>query len=161
MDKSRYFFSLVILLLCAACGGKDPQFREDQNTPNGWRLDQPAVFTIQEDITSPVDLYIHLRNDQTYPFSNIFLVATVKSKDSLIESDTLEYAMAKSNGEWLGTGFSSVKESKLRWKENWQTQLTSPITIEIAQANRVSGREKAAAQLAGIVSVGLSINARE
>lgn len=161
MDKSRYFFNLVILLLCAACGGKDPQFREDQNTPNGWRLDQPAVFTIQEDITSPVDLYIHLRNDQTYPFSNIFLVATVKSKDSLIESDTLEYAMAKSNGEWLGTGFSSVKESKLWWKQNWQTQLTSPITIEIAQANRVSGREKAAAQLAGIVSVGLSINARE
>ena len=51
MDKSRYFFSLVILLLYAACGGEDPQFREDQNTPNGWRLDQPAVFTIQEDIT--------------------------------------------------------------------------------------------------------------
>ena len=161
MDKSRYFFNLVILLLCAACGGKDPQFREDRNTPNGWRLDQPAVFTIQEDITSPVDLYIHLRNDQTYPFSNIFLVATVKSKDSLFESDTLEYAMAKSNGEWLGTGFSSVKESKLWWKENWQTQISSPITIEIAQANRVTGREKAASQLAGIVSVGLSINARE
>ena len=161
MDNKRFFISLVILFLCAACGGKETLFREDQNTPNGWRLDQPAVFTIQEDLSSAVDLYIHLRNDQAYPFSNIFLVATVKSKDSLIESDTLEYAMAKSNGEWLGTGFSSVKESKLWWKENWQTQVSSPITIEIAQANRVSGREKAAVQLAGIVSVGLSINARE
>jgi gliding motility-associated lipoprotein GldH len=161
MDNNRFFISLLILLLCASCGGKETLFREDQNTPNGWRLDQPAVFTIQENLSAPVDLYIHLRNDQAYPFSNIFLVATVKSKDSLIESDTLEYAMAKSNGEWLGTGFSSVKESKLWWKENWQTQATFPLTIEIAQANRVSGREKAAAQLAGIVSVGLSINARE
>ena len=119
------------------------------------------MFIIKENLNFPVDLYIHLRNDHTYPFSNIFLIATVKSKDSLIESDTLEYAMAKSNGEWLGTGFSSVKESKLWWKENWQTEFPSPLTIEIAQANRVSGREKAAAQLAGIVSVGLSINARE
>ena len=161
MDNNRFFISLLILLLCASCGGKETLFREDQNTPNGWRLDQPAVFTIQENLSAPVDLYIHLRNDQAYPFSNIFLVATVKSKDSLIESDTLEYAMAKSNGEWLGTGFSSVKESKLWWKENWQTQATFPLTIEIAQANRVSGREKAAAQLAGIVSVGLSINARK
>jgi gliding motility-associated lipoprotein GldH len=162
MDNNLFFFSLLILLLsCASCGGKETLFREDQNTPNGWRLDQPAVFTIQENLSSPVDLYIHLRNDQAYPFSNIFLIATVKSKDSLIESDTLEYAMAKYNGEWLGTGFSSVKESKLWWKENWQTQEAFPLTIEIAQANRVSGREKAAAQLAGIVSIGLSINARE
>jgi gliding motility-associated lipoprotein GldH len=161
MDKYRCYISLVILMFCAACGGKEALFREDKNTPNGWRLDQPAVFTVQEKLTDPVDLYIHLRNDQAYPFSNIFLVATLKSKDSLIESDTLEYAMAKSNGEWLGTGFSSVKESKLWWKENWQMQASPPITIEIAQANRVSGREKAAPQLAGIVSVGLSINARE
>jgi len=160
MDN-RFFISLVLLLLCAACGSKDTLFREDQNTPNGWRLDNPVVFKIKENLNFPVDLYIHLRNDHTYPFSNIFLIATVKSKDSLIESDTLEYAMAKSNGEWLGTGFSSVKESKLWWKENWQTEFPSPLTIEIAQANRVSGREKAAAQLAGIVSVGLSINARE
>ena len=69
--------------------------------------------------------------------------------------------MAKPNGEWLGSGFSSVKESKLWWKENWQPQTTAPYTIEIAQANRVNGREKAAPQLEGIISVGLSINARE
>ena len=113
MDNNRFFIGLSILLLCASCGGKETLFREDHTTPNGWRLDQPAVFTIQENLSSPVDLYLHLRNDQAYPFSNIFLVATIKSKDSLIESDTLEYAMAKPNGEWLGTGFSSVKENKL------------------------------------------------
>ena len=80
MDNNRFFISLLILLLCASCGGKETLFREDQNTPNGWRLDQPAVFTIQENLTVPVDLYIHLRNDQAYPFSNIFLVAGMGKK---------------------------------------------------------------------------------
>lgn len=135
-------------------------FREDQNTPNGWRIAEPIVFTMQEKLTTSADLYIHLRNNQAYPFANIFLIATIKSNDSLIESDTLEYAMAKPNGEWLGTGFRTVKESKLWWKENWQTQAKAPLTIEITQANRLNGREKAAPQLAGIVSVGLSINTK-
>ena len=138
-----------------------PFYRQDQNTPNGWSLNQPIVFTIQDHIDTPSDVYIHLRNDASYPFSNIFLIANLRVNDSLISSDTLEYAMAKPNGEWLGTGFTSVKESKLWWKENWQAQLPPPYTVEIAQANRVNGREKAAPQLAGIVSVGVSINSRE
>ena len=161
MDKIFFFISLVSLFLCTACGGENSVFREDQNTPNGWKLDQPVVFTVKENLDGLADVYLHLRNDQSYPFSNIFLVATIKSKDSLIERDTLEYAIAKPNGQWLGTGFSSVKESKLWWKENWQIPLIAPLTIEIAQANRVSGREKASPQLEGIVSVGLSINARK
>lgn len=161
MNKGDYFISLMLLFLCTACGGGDTVFREDQNTPNGWRLDQPIEFKLQNGLSGPVDVFLHLRNDQSYPFSNIFLVASVKSKDSLIERDTLEYAIAKPNGEWLGTGFSSVKESKLWWKEAWQAPENTPLIIEIAQANRISGREKASPQLEGIVSVGLSINARE
>lgn len=161
MNNNWVLISIVLLLLSTACGGENALYREDQNTPNGWKLEQPIVFNVQENLSTPIDIYLHIRNDQAYPFSNIFLVATVKSKDSVIESDTLEYAMAKPNGEWLGSGFSAVKESKLWWKENWQPQTTAPYTIEIAQANRVNGREKAAPQLEGIVSVGLSINARE
>ena len=109
----------------------------------------------------PDHLYLHLRNNQDYPFSNIFLVVNLKAKDSLILSDTLEYAMAQPNGEWLGTGFSSVKESKLWWKEQWSTAVDPPYTVEIAQANRTNGRAQGEAVLPGIVSVGLSITSAE
>lgn len=161
MNNNWVLISLILLLLSTACGGEDTLYRIDQNTPNGWKIDQPLIFELEEELSTAVDLYIHVRNNQSYPFSNIFLIASIKSNDSLIERDTLEFAMAKPNGEWLGSGFSSVKESKLWWKENWQPQTTAPYTIEIAQANRVNGREKATPQLEGIISVGLSINARE
>ena len=84
----------------------------------------------------------------------------LRAGDSLIEQDTLEYAMAKPNGEWLGTGYSSIKESKLWWKSNWQTTDTTLYHFDIAQANRANGLEEGAEQLAGIISVGLSIETR-
>jgi len=160
MNKTLFLLYFLPLLAGISCS-EAPYFREDQNTPNGWEIDQPIVFNFQDPLDVPADVFIHLRNDEEYPFSNIFLIASVRSKDSLITSDTLEFAMAKPNGEWLGRGFTAVKESKLWWKENWQAQLPPPYTLEIAQANRFNGREKAAAQLAGIVSVGVSINPRE
>ena len=58
-----------------------------------------------------------LRNDNTYPFANIFLIASLTAGGELVTQDTLEYAMAAPDGKWLGTGFTEVKESKLWWKE--------------------------------------------
>lgn len=74
-----------------------------------------------------------------------------------MQSDTLEYAMAKPNGEWLGTGFLSVKESKLIWKEQWTPEVLPPYTLELAQANRATNEVNGAEKLNGIVSVGIAL----
>ena len=159
MNKYRVFLGLLLWGLNSCTS--DVLYREDQNTPNGWDLNQPLQFHLDYPLSDPTHLYLHLRNNQDYPFSNIFLVVNLKAKDSLILSDTLEYAMAQPNGEWLGTGFSSVKESKLWWKEQWSTAVDPPYTVEIAQANRTNGRAQGEAVLPGIVSVGLSITSAE
>lgn len=144
----------VLLLLCNC--GPHPQFRADQNTPNGWGLGDTLRFTIDQPIASPATLYLHLRNDNSYPFSNIFLRVSRREGDSLVAADTLEYAMATPSGEWLGTGFSSVKESKLEWDPSWVPQTDPPYVIEIAQANRASTQLRGK-RLPGIVSVGVSV----
>ena len=68
---------------------------------------------------------------------------------------------SKSSIEIPKAGFSSVKESKLWWKEQWSTKAEPPFEIAIAQANRTNGRAKGEDQLPGIVSVGLSITSAE
>ena len=65
--------------------------------------------------------------------------------------------MADSKGEWLGEGFSRVKESKLLWKRNWEPNFLPPYIFEIKQANRKIGQIKADKKLYGILSFGLSI----
>lgn len=154
MTKILLFFFAVFFL--SACT-QQAIYREDQNTPNGWALNDTLRFKIDQSLAKPANIYIHLRNNHDYPFANIFLVVNRQEGDSLFMADTLEYAMATPSGEWLGTGFSSVKENKLEWKTNWQPHGDSPYVIEIAQANRSNGKVKGADNLAGIVSVGVSI----
>ena len=114
-------------------------------------------FSIEQPIAAPATIYLHLRNNNTYPFSNIFLRINRIENDSLVAADTLEYAMATPSGEWLGTGFSSVKESKLEWESGWTPQGPPPYVIEIAQANRASYQINGDERLPGIVSVGVSV----
>ncbi|MGB2086557.1 MAG: gliding motility lipoprotein GldH [Flavobacteriaceae bacterium] len=160
MSKQYFFIGLFIIGFFVQCG-ETPVYRQDQNLLSGWELNNTLRFTLPENGNAPMDVYVHLRNDQNYPFANIFLIISVKEGDSLRERDTLEYAMAKPNGEWLGTGFSSVKESRLEWKKNWEYNGETPPVVEIAQANRTNGREKAAEVLPGILSVGLSVELLE
>lgn len=156
MNSFRLLFGFLSFVFLSSCGS-DALFRQDQETPNGWALKDTLRFSLDKSIDTPSDIFIHLRNNQEYPFANIFLVVSLQAGDSLIEQDTLEYAMAKPSGEWLGTGYSSVKESKLWWKSDWQTTTTAPYHFNVAQANRANGLEEGAEYLAGIVSVGLSI----
>ena len=158
---NRAFLFLGLLFLGISSCASDSIYREDQDTPNGWELKNELKFLVDQSLSAPTNIYLHLRNNQDYPFSNIFLVVNISTQDSIIESDTLEYAMAKPNGEWLGAGFSSVKESKLWWKEQWSTKAEPPFEIAIAQANRTNGRAKGEDQLPGIVSVGISITSAE
>ena len=41
--------------------------------------------------------------------------------------------MANNKGEWLGKGFSVIKESKLSWKRNWKPNYPPPYFFEIKQ----------------------------
>ena len=59
-------------------------------------------------------MFIHLRNDNNYPFSNIFIIAEWEADAVLQSTDTLEYQMSSPEGKWLGTGFTEVS---LYWKQ--------------------------------------------
>lgn len=123
----------------------------------------PYVFELS-DLSfenNPQSLFVRLRNDNSYAFTNIFLICTLKAGDDLILQDTLEYAMANPDGTWLGTGFTEVKESKLWWKEGVIFPTEKPLVVEIGQVMRNSGSTEGVSALKGIVSVGLSIEAQD
>tara|TARA_B100000963_G_C22543568_1_gene633358 strand:+ start:112 stop:600 length:489 start_codon:yes stop_codon:yes gene_type:complete len=131
--------------------------RIDKEILNGWDLEEPIKFEIIDTIDFSSNISFYVRNNNDYPFSNIFLIASLKSNQSVYETDTLEYKMANKKGEWLGEGFSSIKESKLSWKRNWKPFFSPPYIFEIKQANRKIGQITGDKTLYGIVSLGLSI----
>ncbi|MGB1019873.1 MAG: gliding motility lipoprotein GldH [Flavobacteriaceae bacterium] len=131
----------------------------EYKTLNGsWNSTEILTFNLEETaLHSPHHLYFHLRNTDAYAYSNIFLIARLKDTTQTYFADTLEYAMATPQGNWLGKGFGEVKESVLWWKESIQIETKGPVTIELEHAMRTFGQTQGVPVLTGIVNVGLGL----
>ena len=150
---------LCFILICFISCESDIGYTNYKSLSKDGFSSSPIVFNIPENVIDSgiKNLFIHLRNDNNYPYSNIFLIASVQAGNHLIFKDTLEYAMANPDGSWIGKGFTEVKDSKLWWKEGVVFPKERPISISIGQAVRSFGKEKGVLRLKGIESVGISI----
>ena len=154
----RILLIAIALLLGLSCTEQLAYF-EYQPTDNGkWGKDQPMEFQFSDlDSTQTYNMYITLRNDEDYPYSNLFLIAEMTRPDGASERDTLEYEMADAQGKWLGTGYGSVKENKLWYKENIVFPVTGVYTVTVSHAMRRNGSVEGIEMLPGVLDVGLQI----
>ena len=160
MFSKHTILSVLILGLIFACS-KPPFFMDYQDFDGHWPALKKVVFDIDAPSDQPVNMMIYIRNNRQYPFSNLFLIARLKTGDSLLLCDTLEYAMANEQGQWLGKGFLEVKESKLWWKENYELPTADNLNVQLEHALRFNGSEQGMDPLLGIVGVGFAVEILE
>lgn len=154
----RNIIAIVIVVACFLSCDQDSVFDDFQTIPNGWNIDEPMRFSIEDiDTTQNYDLFISLRNTNDYKYANLFLITTLEYPHGKQDVDTLEYAMAAPNGEWLGKGFNDVKESKLWYKENIRFRESGNYTINIVHAVRKNGNVQGDKKLQGITEVGVRL----
>ncbi len=144
----------LVLMSCDS----DLVYSDYKRIDNGWNREEPVTFNFKApDTTRQYDLFINLRNDEKYRYSNLYLIVNLNFPDGKIVADTLEYEMARPDGEWLGKGFSSVKENKLWYKEAVVFPDTGEYGISIEQAMRKNGNVDGVTSLKGITDVGIAI----
>ncbi|MBA6313818.1 gliding motility lipoprotein GldH [Cellulophaga baltica] len=155
---AKYLFCFLSLVLLASCDTTTVS-SEYKSTPNGsWDKDDIKEFQITElDSTQHYDIFINLRNDEKYAYSNIFLIAELEYPNGASVKDTLEYEMTLPDGQWLGKGSGSIKESKLWYKENIVLPIKGVYNLKIAHAMRKNGRVEGIVDLEGITDVGYKI----
>lgn len=146
------------LSICIGCNS-DNSYTDYKTVAREGLSTTPLKFKLPEEaIGSGVkNVFLRLRNDNSYPYANVFLIASLQAGEKQVTQDTLEYAMAAPDGSWLGTGFAEVKESKLWWKEGVVFPKERPIIIQVSQAVRNNGAAEGVSNLKGILSVGISI----
>lgn len=98
-----------------------------------------------------------IRNNEEYDFSNLFIITNLHFPSGKTIVDTLEYEMATPEGKWLGYGYSSVKESKLWYKENFVFSEKGKYTIKVEQAMRKVGENQGITNLKGITEIGIQV----
>lgn len=148
---------VIISLFFSACDA-NRVFDEYQSVPKNWNKNNVISFTYQpQDTLKPQNLFVNLRNNNDYKFSNLFLLVEMNYPNGTVTKDTLEYEMTKPNGEFLGTGFSDVKENKLWFKENFVFENSGEYQIKVQQAMRKNGSVKGVENLEGITDVGFRV----
>lgn len=156
MPKTLVVFLLFVGL--ASCGDGLVK-SEFQSTENGiWSKDNSIEFTFSEmDTLQDYDMFINVRNDNSFPYNNLFLIAKLEFPDGESVTDTLEYEMALPDGTWLGKGYGSIKENKLWYKENIVFASSGVYTLRISHAMRKNGDVNGVINLEGITDVGFEI----
>ena len=151
------FISFLLILTLLNCSDNNNVVKY-KSFKHGWFSDEKVKFKFKLKQIEENNLFIDLRNNNDYKFSNIFLIAILRDSSSVIFHDTLEYKMANLYGEWMGKGFLNIKENRLWWKEKWKPNHKGPYFIEIAQATRENGSISGVRVLDGILDIGLTLD---
>lgn len=149
---------VCVLCLCFACSN-NIEFTEYKTLSNStWNINEKLTFNFQvSDTISPKNLFINIRNNQEYEYSNLYVITELVFPNNTQIVDTLQYEMADETGRFLGSGSSSIKENKLFYKENKVFPNTGSYTFSIKQAMRKNGEVAPLESLSGIQDVGFSI----
>ena len=158
--KSKTFFSILILLLVLSCDSK-AVFDDYKTVPNKWNKDSLVSFTFNApDTINSYNLYINLRNNSDYKYSNLFLITEFNYPNGKTFIDTLEYKMAAPNGELLGKGFTDIKENKL-WYKGFETPFIfkelGDYKMNLQHAMRKNGDVNGVVDLEGITEIGFRV----
>ncbi len=157
----RKLSSVLCLALFLSCDSKGV-FDQYENMSDAWPIEDTAIFTFSQPTTSEsYDLFVNVRNDNSYPFSNLFLLVEMNFPEGKAIADTLEYEMARPNGEWLGKGFTDIKESKLWYKEGVRFPEEGTYQVHISHLMRKNGAVEGVKDLPGITDVGFRIERNE
>jgi gliding motility-associated lipoprotein GldH len=125
---------------------------------SSWKSGEKMNFTFEiKDTISPKNLFINIRNNSDYEFSNLYLITALKFPNNSLVIDTLQYEMTDASGIFLGSGFSEIKQNKLFYKERKVFPVSGNYSLTIEHAMRKNGEMKAVEQLYGVQDVGFSI----
>jgi len=157
MRNRILLFILLFSFVFVSCDSNSV-FDKYKSVPNKWHKDSIVSFKVNPpDSTNAYNLFVTLRNTNDYKFNNLFLIVGMNFPNGKVIKDTLEYKMAKPNGELLGTGFTDVKENKLWYKERVIFEESGEYTVNIQHAMRENGKVNGVIDLEGITDIGFRI----
>jgi gliding motility-associated lipoprotein GldH len=145
--------SAFILMISGitACSHKEVFFDYHSFANAKWSRDEPAVFNVKiEEKSQPYDVSIELRNNDAYPFSNIWLFVDYKTPGGKSRTDTISADLADIYGKWYGKGMSLYNLSI-----PYETSVLFPDTGTYIWSVRQGMRDD---PLKGISDIGLKVS---
>ncbi|MDR0866529.1 MAG: gliding motility lipoprotein GldH [Candidatus Symbiothrix sp.] len=142
----------LLFLLVTACSQKEEVYYEFRSFPKSqWDQREAIRFEVPiKDNSTLYNVFIETRNNNDYPFKNIWLFVDYQTPDGKVYLDTIQRDLADDYGKWNGDGISLYSYSIL-YKGNVQYPDTGMYVYTIRQGMRTN-------PLKGISDIGLKIS---
>lgn len=122
---------------------------------NIWMSDDIKTFEFDvTDTMSAVNIFVNLRTTTDYQYSNIYVFLYREYPDGITDKDTLEFLMAKSDGEWYGENTGTVVEFVSLIASGGRFATPGTYKFQLQHAMRED-------ELAEVIDVGMRIEIKE
>ena len=159
IQKNNPFLIVLLLFFLMFSCNDIAEYNQYKTLENAsWQANKKVLFQFDvKDTISPKNLFINIRNNNKYQFSNLFVITELNFPNGTIIVDTLQYEMTDNLGNFLGNGFTEIKDNKLFYKEKKVFPIAGQYTFSVRQAMRKNGEVDPIPFLEGISDVGFSI----
>jgi len=150
--SGKNIISVFIIASCLlfSCG-KDTVYNEYQSVNNKiWNKQDVYFFKFDiKDNSVAYNVSLQLRNNDLYPYQNLWILNEEEQPSGVSVSDTIEYMLADEFGKWTGSGIT-LFQSQIILRNNYHFPDTGKYTIGIRHGMRDN-------DLKGIENIGLFI----
>lgn len=149
--NNSFLASVCLCLVLFSCDDNVIYHESFPIQPGNWKADAPAHFAFfVQDTVSGHDLMFNIRNDNSYPYKNLYLFVQTELPNGRLTVDTLECLLADERGQWFGKGLGNRYDNRFRYKVSTRFPVAGNYNLSVFQAMRDSN-------LQGITDVGLVI----
>jgi len=146
--KTLLFLSVLLISSCDSSGVYD-KYKSISNA--GWEKNSKQCFDVNiKDTIQEYNFILNIRNNNEYPYRNVFFFVNTHFPDSTVSRDTIEVVLADKKGQWLGEGFGEIKTSKFMLQHSIRFPQKGDYTFEVMQGMRCD-------TLKGIEDIGIRI----
>ena len=120
-----------------------------------WHQDSLCQFCFEiADTSHSYDLRLGIRNNNRYPFQNLWIISAIQGPDSLFFQDTIPFMLANKSGQWIGERSASVYTYMAPMYSSLRFYVPGKYTISLSH-----GMNEEA--LKGMISVGVRVEKDE
>ena len=131
------FFLVGAGILFSSCDSAK-YFEEYQKLPNhNWKSRQKLIFDVEtKDPTQLYNLFVGVRNTESFKYSNLYLFMDVKSPSGKLVRDTIECILADKEGRWYGSHSGDIVDNKIWFKSDYRFEEAGNYQFGFEQAMR-------------------------
>jgi len=148
------FILITFFVLILSCKDKDTLYSSHIETKGGWLKNEPVKASLEIN-ESPIDIYLILKLNEDYPFSNIYLLSNISNPDLKI-TDTISFKFDYSKNKSLLSRQTRIKTFRIPIYKNMN--LNEITLVEISHAVRFIDSTRPVMKLEGILDVGILVN---